>query len=82
MVLCEATDDDDQSTSASAAQELLAHAMGVPGEIPTRLAVTRGAGKDDGELPLRGHFYEAFRVSGMRRSAASRCEIRGALPGH
>jgi DNA repair exonuclease SbcCD ATPase subunit len=62
--------DGDQPISASTAQELLANAFGAPMEIAARLAVIRGSGRDDGELQLREHLYDAFGVSGLRRSAA------------
>ena len=62
--------DDDQPIEASTAQELLIDEFGAPIEIAARLAVIRGAGKDDGELQLREHLYDAFGVSGLRRAAA------------
>ena len=62
--------DGDQPLEASAAQEMLAHEFGAPFEIAARLAVIRGSGKDDGELHLREHLYDAFGVSGLRRAAA------------
>lgn len=60
----------DQPISASSAHEMLADQFGAPIDIAARLAVIRGSGKDDGELQLREHLYDAFGVSGLRRSAA------------
>lgn len=62
--------DGDQPINASAAHEILAKEFGAPIEIAARLAVIRGSGKDDGELQLREHLYDAFGVSGLRRAAA------------
>lgn len=61
---------DDQPIEASTAQEMLVEEFGAPIEIAARLAVIRGSGKDDGELQLREHLYDAFGVSGLRRAAA------------
>jgi len=62
--------DTDQPVEAPAAQEMLAAEFGAPMDIAARLAVIRGSGKDDGELQLREHLYDAFGVSGLRRAAA------------
>jgi DNA repair exonuclease SbcCD ATPase subunit len=51
--------------------ELLTQEFGAPIEIAARLAVIRGSGKEDGELQLREHLYDAFGVSGLRRAAAT-----------
>lgn len=61
--------DGDQSVAASVADDILANEFGAPLEIAARLAIIRGSGKDDGELQLREHLYDAFGVSGLRRSA-------------
>lgn len=58
-----------QPIPASTANELLVGQFGAPIDIAARLAVIRGSGKDDGELQLREHLYDAFGVSGLRRSA-------------
>ena len=55
---------------ASTAHEMLVREFGAPIEIAARLAVIRGSGKDDGELQLREHLYDAFGVSGLRNAAA------------
>jgi DNA repair exonuclease SbcCD ATPase subunit len=62
--------DGDQPIEAAAAHEILADEFGAPIEIAARLAVIRGSGKDDGELQLREHLYDAFGISGLRRAAA------------
>lgn len=62
--------DRDEPVEASAAHEMLADEFGAPVEIAARLAVIRGSGKDDGELQLREHLYDAFGVSGLRRAAS------------
>ena len=62
--------DGDQPIEASAAQKILVDEFGAPLDIAARLAVIRGSGKDDGELQLREHLYDAFGVAGLRRSAA------------
>lgn len=62
--------DYDRPVEASAAHEMLVDEFGAPIEIAARLAVIRGSGKDDGELQLREHLYDAFGVSGLRRAAA------------
>jgi hypothetical protein len=67
--------DGHQSVSAPRASELLAAEFGAPIEIAARLAVIRGSGKDDGELQLREHLYEAFGVSGLRRAAAAASKL-------
>lgn len=67
--------DGEQPVDALEAQELLAEEFGAPIEIAARLAVIRGAGKDDGELQLREHLYDAFGVSGLRRAAATATKL-------
>lgn len=67
--------DDDQPVMAADAQELLAGEFGAPLEVAARLAVIRGAGKDDGELQLREHLYDAFGVSGLRQAAAAATKL-------
>jgi DNA repair exonuclease SbcCD ATPase subunit len=60
----------DELIDASAAERMLAEEFGAPLDIAARLTVIRGSGKDDGELQLREHLYDAFGVSGLRRAAA------------
>jgi DNA repair exonuclease SbcCD ATPase subunit len=67
--------DGGQLLEASVAHELLAHEFGAPMEIAARLAVIRGSGKDDGELQLREHLYDAFGVSELRRAAATAAKL-------
>lgn len=67
--------DGDQPVDAVDAQELLAAEFGAPIEIAARLAVIRGSGKDDGELQLREHLYDAFGVSGLRQAAATATKL-------
>lgn len=67
--------DGEQSIAHAVADELLADAFGAPLEVAARLAVIRGAGKDDGELQLREHLYDAFGVSGLRRAAVSATKL-------
>lgn len=62
--------DGEQAIEASAAHEMLTNEFGAPIEIAARLVLIRGSGKDDGELQLREHLYDAFGVSGLRRAAA------------
>ena len=66
--------DTDQRIDEAAARDLLADEFGAPIEIAARLAVIR-SGKDDGELQLREHLYDAFGVSGLRRAAASAAKL-------
>jgi DNA repair exonuclease SbcCD ATPase subunit len=68
-------DDDGQPVTAAAAEELLAGEFGAPLEVAARLAVIRGAGKDDGELQLHEHLYDAFGVSGLRQAAAAATKL-------
>lgn len=60
---------DGQPLADDIAQRMLADEFGAPIEIAARLAVIRGSGKDDGELQLREHLYDAFGVSELRRAA-------------
>jgi DNA repair exonuclease SbcCD ATPase subunit len=62
--------DGDQPIEGSAAYKILLGEFGAPLEIAARVAVIRGSGKDDGELQLHEHLYDAFGISGLRRSAA------------
>src|SRR5579864_1510851 len=66
--------DGDEPVEASAADEMLASEFGAPIEVAARLAVIR-SGKDDGELQLREHLYDAFGVSGLRRAAAAATKL-------
>jgi hypothetical protein len=67
--------DGDQPIDEARASQLLAAEFGAPIEIAARLAVIRGSGKDDGELQLREHLYDAFGVSGLRRAAGSASKL-------
>lgn len=67
--------DDGQPVTVADAEELLAGEFGAPLEVAARLAVIRGAGKDDGELQLREHLYDAFGVSGLRQAAAAATKL-------
>lgn len=66
---------DEQLITPADADGLLVAEFGAPIEIAARLAVIRGSGKDDGELQLREHLYDAFGVSGLRRAAASASKL-------
>jgi DNA repair exonuclease SbcCD ATPase subunit len=61
--------DANRQIDEATAQQLLADEFGAPVEIAARLAVIRGAGRDQGELQLREHLYDAFGVSGLRQAA-------------
>jgi|GEM_PF-925718 len=61
--------ENDQPIDASTAHKILVDEFGAPLDIAARLAVIRGSGKDDGELQLREHLYDAFGVSGLRHAA-------------
>lgn len=65
----------DDQIDPKAADELLTSELGAPLEIAARLAVIRGSGRDDGELQLREHLYDAFGVSALRRAAASATKL-------
>lgn len=63
--------DNGETVSENKAIEMLTEEFGAPLEIAARLAVIRGSGREDGELQLREHLYDAFGVSGLRRAAAA-----------
>lgn len=67
--------DGNQPIDDARANQLLVAEFGAPIEIAARLAVIRGSGKDDGELQLREHLYDAFGVSGLRQAAASASKL-------
>ncbi len=62
---------DGETIGEAHATDLLTEEFGAPMEIAARLAVIRGSGKEEGELQLREHLYNAFGVSGLRRAAAA-----------
>ncbi|HEY0468018.1 MAG TPA: AAA family ATPase, partial [Polyangiaceae bacterium] len=49
--------------------------FGAPLEVASRLAVIRGSGREDGELDLREHLYDAFGVSELRRAATAATQL-------
>ena len=67
--------DGEHPMTQAIADELLAEEFGAPMEVAARLAVIRGSGKDDGELQLREHLYDAFGVTGLRRAAVSATKL-------
>lgn len=67
--------DGNQPIHAADAQQLLVDEFGVPLDVAARLAVVRGAGKEDGELQLREHLYDAFGVSRLRQAAAAATKV-------
>lgn len=66
---------DGQSVDDDEARRLLADEFGAPLDVAARLAVIRGSGREDGELDLREHLYDAFGVSELRRGAATAAQL-------
>lgn len=67
--------DGNQRIDDARANQLLVAEFGAPIQIAARLAVIRGSGRDDGELQLQEHLYDAFGVSGLRQAAASASKL-------
>jgi len=66
---------DGRSIDDDEARRLLADEFGAPLEVAARLAVIRGSGREDGELDLREHLYDAFGVSELRRAGATAAQL-------
>ncbi len=66
---------DGQPVEDNEVRRLLADEFGAPLDVAARLAVIRGSGREDGELDLREHLYDAFGVSDLRRGAAAAAQL-------
>ena len=65
----------DREVNAEQASALLIEEFGAPLDVAARLAVIRGAGREEGELDLREHLYDTFGVTELRRAAATAAQL-------
>lgn len=66
---------DNDMISREQAEELLVKEFGAPLDVAARVAVIRGSGRDDGDLDLQEHLYDAFGVSDLRAAAAAATQL-------
>lgn len=69
------SDGDGSAVDTQRAQSLLNDEFGAPLEVAARLAVIRGSGREDGELDLREHLYDAFGVANLRSAAGAATQL-------
>jgi hypothetical protein len=65
----------DREVTAERANALLVGEFGAPLDVAARLAVVRGAGREEGELDLREHLYDTFGVTELRRAATKAAQL-------
>lgn len=68
--------DGESDVDTDQARRILASEFSAPLDVAARLAVIRGSGRDDGDLDLREHLYDAFGISELREAAAAATELQ------
>jgi DNA repair exonuclease SbcCD ATPase subunit len=68
--------DGESDVDTDLAHQIITNEFGAPLDVAARLAVIRGSGKDDGELDLREHLYDAFGISDLRDAAAAATQLQ------